>query len=179
MKLKSVIIDDEPLALKILESHIKATPFLELSAQFTNALEAIDFINENSVDLLFIDIQMPDINGFDVIKKLVNKPLVIFTTAYSDYALEGFKSDAVDYILKPVDFEEFSKAVNKAKLWYSAHTNIKTDKSFLFIKSEYKIIRINFDDILYIQGMSEYVKIHLLNSNPIMSLISLKLSIST
>lgn len=175
MSIKCVIIDDEPLALKVLETHVNATPFLELSAQFTNALEAISYINQNQVDLIFIDIQMPDINGLEVIKKLERKPMVIFTTAYSDYAMEGFKSDAIDYLLKPIDFDDFSKAVNKAKVLHSANSvNINTNKSFLFIKSEYKIIRINLDDILYIQGMSEYVKIHLQKANPIMSLISLK-----
>lgn len=175
MSIKCVIIDDEPLALKVLENHIKSIPFLDLLAPFSNAFDAIDFINQNQVDLLFIDIQMPDINGLDVINKLTNKPMVIFTTAYSDYAMQGFKSDAIDYLLKPIDFDDFAKAANKAKVFHSANSvNINSNKSFLFIKSEYKIIRLNFNDILYIQGMSEYVKIHLQNANPIMSLISLK-----
>jgi two-component system LytT family response regulator len=121
---------------------------------------------------------MPDLNGLELVSQLSVKPLIIFTTAYSQYAVEGFKVDAVDYLLKPIDFPDFQRAINKAtellELRSTKNTNIETNKEFLFIKSEYKIIRINFGEIIYIQGMSEYVKIHLTGRKPVMSLLSLK-----
>jgi DNA-binding LytR/AlgR family response regulator len=178
MTIKCVAIDDEPLALNVLVDYINQTPFLELVEKYTHPVKAINYLNENQIDLLFVDIQMPDLTGLDVVSKLKNKPLIIFTTAYSEYAMEGFKADAIDYLLKPIDYPDFLKAVNKAKDWISAKRgddiNVKSNKDFLFIKSEYKIIRINFNEIRYIQGMSEYVQIHLTNSKPIMSLLSLK-----
>jgi two-component system, LytTR family, response regulator LytT len=178
MNIKSVAIDDEPLALKVLEDYINKTPFLELVEKFTNPVKAYNFLNENEIDLLFVDIQMPDLSGLDVASKLKQKPVLIFTTAYSEYAMEGFKADAIDYLLKPIDYPEFLKAVNKAKDWIYAkrgqNINIQSNKDFLFIKSEHKIIRINFSEIRYIQGMSEYARIYLTTSKPIMSLVSLK-----
>lgn len=178
LKLKCVIVDDEPLALDILEEYIQQIDFLQLSGRFTHSLKAIDFLKENEVELLFVDIQMPDVSGLEIVERLNAKPMVIFTTAYSEYAVQGFKLDAINYLLKPIDFPDFQKAVNKAKeqflLKNNAHQEVKSNKEFLFIKSEYKIIRINFNDIKYIQGMSEYVKIHLTNSKPVMSLLSLK-----
>lgn len=175
MKLKCIAIDDEPLALDVISGYIKQNSYLELLGVFTNSVKALDFLNENSINLLFVDIQMPDINGFQLIEKLKKKPLIIFTTAYSEYAVEGFKVDAIDYLLKPIDKLDFDKAVNKACVWFSAQINVKSNKNFLFIKSEYKIIRVNFDDICYVQGMSEYVQIHTINAKPILSLLSLKL----
>ena len=178
MKIKCVIIDDEPLALTVLENYINQTPFLVLVEKFTNPVKAFNYLNENEIDLLFIDVQMPDLSGFELVKKLEKKPIIIFTTAYGEYALEGFKADALDYLLKPIDFPEFTKAVNKAKEWFEVRNEkssaFETNQDFLFIKSEYKIIRINFSEITYIQGMSEYVKIHLSDRKPIMSLLSLK-----
>jgi DNA-binding LytR/AlgR family response regulator len=178
MIIKCVAIDDEPLALNLLTDYIKQTPFLVLIEKFTNPVKAFNYLCENETDLLFVDIQMPDLSGLDIVSKLKNKPLLIFTTAYSEYAMEGFKADAIDYLLKPIDYPDFLKAVNKAKEWIYAKKgksiDIQSNKEFLFIKSEHKIIRINFNDIIYIQGMSEYVKIHLTNSKPIMSLLSLK-----
>jgi two-component system, LytTR family, response regulator LytT len=178
MNIKCVAIDDEPLALKVLEDYINKTPFLELVGKFTNSVKAFNYLNENDMDLLFIDIQMPDLSGLDIVSKLKQKPVLIFTTAFSEYAMEGFKADAIDYLLKPIDYPDFLKAVNKAKDWIYAmrgqNINIKSTKDFLFIKSEHKIIRINFNEIKYIQGMSEYVRIYLTSSKPIMSLLSLK-----
>ena len=176
--IKCVIIDDEPLALNVLEGYIKQTPFLELAEKFTNPVKAFNYLNDNEADLIFVDIQMPDLSGLDIVAKLRNKPSLIFTTAYSEYAMEGFRADAIDYLLKPIDYPDFLKAVNKAKEWIFAikgkDIDVQSNKDFLFIKSEYKIIRINFKEIIYVQGMSEYVKIHLTNSKPIMSLLSLK-----
>ncbi|MEI8272824.1 MAG: LytTR family DNA-binding domain-containing protein [Paludibacter sp.] len=178
MNIKCVIVDDEPLALSVLERYINQTPFLELVDKFTNPIKAFKYLNDNEIDLLFVDIQMPDLNGFELVNNLKKKPVFIFTTAYSEYALDGFKADALDYLLKPIDMPEFSKAVNKAKEWLEIRNEknsmVEATKDFLFIKSEYKIIRINFSEITYIQGMSEYVKIHLTSRKPIMSLISLK-----
>ena len=178
MKIKCVIIDDEPLALKVLESYIQQMYFLECVEKFTHPVKALKFLNENEVDLIFVDIQMPDLTGFELVANLKNKPALIFTTAYGEYALYGFKADALDYLLKPIDFPDFQKAVNKAKEWIELRKEkelkVASNKEFLFIKSEYKILRINFEDIIYIQGMSEYVKIHLTQGKPIMSLLSLK-----
>jgi DNA-binding LytR/AlgR family response regulator len=178
MSIKCVIVDDEPLALNVLEGYIRQTPYLELVDKFTNPVKAFHFLTENQVDLLFIDIQMPDLSGLEINSSLEIKPLLIFTTAYSQYAVEGFKVNAVDYLLKPIDYPDFLKAANKAKEWINTRggeqLNVQSNKDFLFIKSEYKFIRINFSEIKYIQGMSEYVRIYLTSGKPIMSLLSLK-----
>lgn len=175
MKLKCIAIDDEPLALDIISEYIAQSPYLESLGSFTNGVKALAFLEEHPVDLMFIDIQMPDLTGFQLIDKLKSKPLIIFTTAYGQYAVDGFKVDAIDYLLKPIDLPDFERAVNKAKEWFVTKSNVKSNKDFLFIKSEYKIIRVNFSDISYIQGMGAYIKIHVVNSKPIMSLFSLKM----
>jgi DNA-binding LytR/AlgR family response regulator len=175
MKLRCIAIDDEPLALDIIMEYIEKSPYLESLGRFTNGVKALEFLEENPVDLIFIDIQMPDLTGFQLIEKLKVKPLIIFTTAYGKYAVDGFKVDAIDYLLKPVDQPDFDKAVNKARDWFATKANVKSNKNFLFIKSEYKIIRVNFSDISYIQGMGAYIKIHVANTKPILSLFSLKM----
>ncbi len=177
--IRCITIDDEPLALKQIASYIEKTPFLELVTACDSAIEALDVLQKEDVDLMFVDINMPDLSGMDFVKSLNNPPKVIFTTAYSEYAVEGFKVDAIDYLLKPISYSDFLKSANKAKQWFSlkettATEEIKTDKEFLFIKSEYKIVRINYNDIKYIEGMREYVRIHLDGSKPIMSLLSIK-----
>lgn len=178
MKYKCVIVDDEPLAIHVIEGHVKQTPFLELTATFTHPVKAYEYLTSNLTDILFIDIHMPDLSGLDLVKDLTDPPAVVLTTAYDQYALEGFRVDAVDYLVKPVDYPEFLKAANKAKEWVAARrgldSNIQSNKEFLFIKSEYKIVRINFNEIRYIQGMSEYVKIYLTQGKPVLSLLSLK-----
>lgn len=177
MNIRCVAVDDEPLALNVLSGYIEKTPFLELAEKFTNPVKAFNYLSENETDLLFIDIQMPDLSGLEFVSRLKSKPVLIFTTAYSEYAIEGFRSDAVDYLLKPIDYPDFLKAVTKARDLIISRNNtakVQSSKDFLFIKSEYKTIRINFDDIKYIRGMSEYVKIHLVHGKPIMSLLSLK-----
>lgn len=177
--IKCITIDDEPLALKQVVSYIEKTPFLELKGAFESPIEAFSFIQSNTIDLIFIDINMPDLNGLDFVKSLKNPPKIIFTTAYSEYALDGFKVDALDYLLKPIDFASFLKASNKAKEWLGLKQNateeIKSNDDYLFIKSEYKIIRVKLDDITYIEGMREYVRIHLKVEKPIMTLLSMKL----
>ena len=177
--IRCIVIDDEPLALKQIESYIKKTPFLENVATLESALFASDVLKNEQIDLMFVDINMPDLNGMDFVKTLVNPPKVIFTTAYAEYALDGFKVDAIDYLLKPICFTDFLKSANKAKAWFETHltgnVQVRNDEEFLFIKSDYRIIRINFKEINYIEAMNEYVKIHLSGSKPIMSLISMKL----
>jgi DNA-binding LytR/AlgR family response regulator len=177
MKIKCVIIDDEPLALDVIAGHIAKTPFLELTEKFTHPVKAFEYLSANRIELVFLDIQMPDLSGLDLVNKLEYQPAVIFTTAYNNYALEGFRADAIDYLLKPVDYPEFLKAAEKARIWIQAKDkiiNMKTDKEFLFIKSEHKIIRIDLKTIKYIEGMSEYIRIHRENARPVMTLLSLK-----
>lgn len=173
--IKCIAIEDEPLALMQIKEYIIKTPFLELIKGFDNALAASKTINETEIDLIFTDINMPDINGMDFIKSLEKPPKVIFTTAYEEYALEGYKVNAIDYLLKPIGYSDFLKAANKAKtLLESTPIEPTSDDQFLFIKSEYKIVRINFSEIKHIEGMREYVRIHLVNKKPIMSLMSMK-----
>jgi len=176
--IRCVAIDDEPLALRQIAGYIKKTPFLELAGQFESALSAIEFVNNTDIDLMFVDINMPDLSGLDFVKTLDNPPKIVFVTAYSEYALEGFRVDALDYLLKPISYADFLKSANKVKSWFenkqSKADEIKSSKDYLFIKSEYKVLRINFDDIKYIEGMSEYIRIHLTTGKPVMTLLSMK-----
>ena len=173
-----IAIDDEPLALTQIAGYIEKTPFLTLINKFESAFQAISFLQENEIDLMFVDINMPDLSGMDFVKSLKNPPKVIFTTAYSEYAIEGFKVDAIDYLLKPIGYSDFLKAADKAKERISPKitedTHIESNEKFLFIKSEYKILRINLSDIKYIEGMREYVRIHIENQTAVMSLMSMK-----
>ena len=175
-----IAVDDEPLALQLVIAYIEKTPGLNLLAKFENPLEAIAFIPGSGVDLVFIDIQMPGLSGIEFTRSLLKGPKVIFTTAYEKYAFEGFKLDVVDYLLKPFSYEEFLKAVQKAERSLLLENNIpgkiESNTEFLFIKSDYKIKRINFNDILYIEGLKEYIKIYTQNEPlPVLSLSSLKL----
>jgi two-component system response regulator LytT len=175
-----IAIDDEPLALQLVKSYIEKTPGLTLTGLFDNPLDAMDFMSNESVDLILVDIQMPDLNGVEFTRSLTNSSKVIFTTAYEKYALEGFKLDVVDYLLKPFSYEEFLKAVQKVqrliRLENGALNQIDANNEFLFLKSDYKIKRINFNDILYIEGLKDYVKVYIKNSvKPVLSLTTLKL----
>ena len=176
--IRCIAIDDEPLALRQIAGYIKKTIFLELVAQCESASKAIEVLENTPVDLMFVDINMPDLSGMDFVKTLDRPPKVVFVTAYSEYALEGFRVNAIDYLLKPVSYVDFLRSANKAKSWFDTHQQkpdeVKSDKDFLFIKSEYKILRINFNDIKYIEGMSEYIRIHLSGSKPVMTLLSMK-----
>jgi DNA-binding LytR/AlgR family response regulator len=178
MKIKCITIDDEPLALKQISSFVEKTPFLELVASCKSAFEAMEVISEKEIDLMFVDIQMPDLTGIDFVKSLNKEQKIIFTTAYQEYALEGFKVDALDYILKPFGYDEFLKAANKAKTHFDllnkASVQIDSKEDYLFVKSEYKIKRINLNDILYVEGLREYVKMVLKDEKPVLSLMSLK-----
>jgi len=176
--IRCIAIDDEPLALMQIAGYIKKTPFLELAGQCQSALKAIEVLETIPVDLMFVDINMPDLSGMDFVKTIENPPKIVFVTASTEYALEGFRVDAIDYLLKPISYVDFLKSANKVKSWFDAHQQkadeVRSNKEFLFIKSEYKLLRINFDDIKYIEGMSEYIRIHLTNGKPVMTLLGMK-----
>jgi len=179
MNIRCIAIDDEPLAVKKIAGYIQKVPFLELVAECRNAAEAMNIMDSADVQLLFIDINMPEINGMEFVKSLTKKPFVVFTTAYSEYAVEGFQVDAVDYLLKPITFSNFLKAANKVKNLLELTVNnqkesIRTTANHLFVKSDYKLIRIGLDEVRYIESQHEYIKIHLVNSNPVLTQLSLK-----
>jgi two-component system, LytTR family, response regulator LytT len=177
--IQTIAIDDEPLALKLISGYIEKTPFLHLAGTFDNPLSAIEFYENHPVDLVILDIQMPDLMGTDFVRMIQHGPKVIFATAHERFAIEGFKLDAVDYLLKPFGYEEFLTASIKARklieLESQKSSSVETNEQFLFIKSEYKIRRINYSEIIYIEGMKDYVKIFLRNdAQPILSINSLK-----
>ena len=180
MKIKCIAIDDEPLALEQIGSYVQKTPFLELIATCKNAYEALEVLKEKEVNLMFIDIDMPDISGLDLVKSLVKKPQIIFTTAYSEYAFEGFQVDAIDYLLKPINYAAFLKAANKSKIWFEANSpekaeqQPKSDRKEIFVKSNYKVVRILLADISYIESANEYIKIFLDNQEVITTFMRLK-----
>ena len=160
-----IIVDDEPLAQEVLETYINKFPTLNLIAKCSNAIEAFEVLDNNNIDLIFLDIQMPQISGIDFLKTLANPPHVIFTTAFSEYAIEGFELNVVDYLLKPISLERFAKAVNKAtKLIQEKTSNIgKTAESsadYIFVKADKKLIKLHFNDIFYIEGLKDYVILH-------------------
>jgi DNA-binding LytR/AlgR family response regulator len=177
MMMKCLAVDDEPLALDLLEDNIRKIPSLKLLQKCSNAFEANEFIQREPVDLLLLDIQMPGLSGIQFLQGLSKKPMVIFITAYEKYALDGYNLDVVDYLLKPVPFERFLKAVNKAqdKFCARAVAPIVPPDDFLFVNSEYNLVRIDFNDIAYIEGLRDYVKIFLLSAQrPIITRLSMK-----
>ncbi|HEY5464015.1 MAG TPA: LytTR family DNA-binding domain-containing protein [Hanamia sp.] len=170
-----IAIDDEPLALEVVKKYISKTPELHLETAFSDAIEALDHLKKNPVDLLFLDIKMPGINGIDLYKQLLPKPMVIFTTAYIEYAVDGFELDAVDYLLKPFDYERFHRAVTKAILKFNIaiDENKALKKEFLYIHSDYKMIKIACEDIFFIEASNDYAKIHT-SSHSYLTLLSMK-----
>ncbi|WP_129718139.1 LytTR family DNA-binding domain-containing protein [Pedobacter sp. SYP-B3415] len=159
----AIAIDDEPIALDIIKSHAGKVPFIELKATFTNAFEAMAYLQKNPVDLLFLDIKMPDISGIDFLSTLANPPMVVFTTAYTEHAVKSFELDAIDYLLKPFALSRFLKACNKAQQLLDLRQNAsapKTDQS-VFIKDGYEQVRVQLDDILYIEAGGNYTQVHL------------------
>ncbi len=179
MILKCAIVDDEPLALELLKSYVKKTPVLELNGAYSSAIEAMKMLPDNPVDLLFLDIQMPELNGLEFSHMVPEDTRIVFTTAFGQYALDGYKVNALDYLLKPISYTDFLQSVNKAVQWFDRKRgtdNEPTDKpDFIYVKSDYKLIQISLKDILYIEGLKDYVKIHLEGeSRPILSLTSLK-----
>ncbi|MEO2050958.1 MAG: LytTR family DNA-binding domain-containing protein [Allomuricauda sp.] len=177
-ELTCTAVDDEPMALKLLESYIIKTPFLKLQNTFSNAIDALENFNEEPVDLLFLDIQMPDLSGMELSRIIKNRAKVIFTTAFDQYALEGFRVDAIDYLLKPFDYAEFLVAAQKAHnrmLSENLSDITSPEKEFMYVKSGFKQLKIALDQVLYFEGLKDYVKIWVKNnSSPILTLMTLK-----
>jgi DNA-binding LytR/AlgR family response regulator len=182
MNIRCLAIDDEMLALDLLEDNIKKVPYLELVQTCRSAMEAMVVLRDQSIDLLFLDIQMPDISGIQLLRSLHHKPLVIFTTAFSKYATEGFDLDVIDYLLKPYSFERFLKAVNKVHEYMdlrdraanqAGNKEIVASPNFLFVRADYKLYKINLKDILYVEGLKDYVKIYV-SEKPIVTQMSMK-----
>ena len=176
MTINCAIIDDEPLAAGLLESYAKKTPYLELRGVFNSAIQAMKVLRENPVQLLFLDIQMPELSGVQFANILPRETKVIFTTAFPQYAIEGYKVSALDYLLKPISYEDFLKSTDKALEWFV--TTLKQDTCmrdrFMFVKSDYKLQRVCLDDILYIEGLKDYVRFYLKSGERVMSLMSMK-----
>ena len=171
-----LLIDDEPLALQLLEDHVRKTPFLKLAGKFEEPLQALPLLESQEIDLLFLDIKMPDITGIDFFRSLTHKPQVIFTTAYSEFAIEGFELKAMDYLLKPISFDKFITACNRVKE-YTDLKNSKNRKSrdYFFINVAHKLHKIFYDDILYLEGFKDYTKIYLSGmTSPLLILHNLK-----
>jgi DNA-binding LytR/AlgR family response regulator len=181
--LNCIAVDDENLALDLIEDNIQKIPFLNLVKRCKNAFEAMEILQNQEIDLLFLDIQMPGITGVQFLQSLPNSPMVIFVTAYKQYALEGFNLNVIDYLLKPIDFERFLKAVNKA---YELH-NLKqksnlvenivesTKPTTIFVNADYSLVKLKIDEITYIEGLKDYIKIHLNSSTkPIVTRMTMK-----
>ncbi len=175
MRLKCVAIDDEPLALELIKNYTAKFPDLELLQTFDDAISAVEFIRSTTVDILFVDINMPDITGLDLVRSLAEKPIIIFTTAHKKFAMDGFELDAIDYLLKPISFERFSKAVTKAVEFarYKTKAGNEGDEN-LFVYSEYRLIKIPLHEIEYIESLEDYIRIHLMNEKPVLTLMPLK-----
>lgn len=171
--MKAIALDDEPLALNIIELYCKQTEGIVLERTFTKQSEAIKYLNKYPVDVLFLDIQMPKQNGIDFFKQLKNKPLVIFTTAYSEFAVEGFNVNAIDYLLKPFTLERFMQAVQKAKNESQWNKNL-SERNYLFVRANFKLHKIDLEDIVLVEGFDDYVQIHLQNKSKIVSRQSMK-----
>ena len=176
MTITCAIIDDEPLAAGLLESYAKKTPYLSLQGTYNSAVQAMKDLRENPVQLLFLDIQMPELSGIEFAKILPKDTKVIFTTAFPQYAIEGFKVNGLDYLLKPISYDDFIKATDKAIEWFTValRQDVYRRDRFMFVKSDYKLQRVNLDDILYVEGLKDYVRFYLKNGDKIMSLMSMK-----
>lgn len=180
--IKVLAIDDEPLALKQLVNYISKVPFLQLAGQCHSALEARELMEQDMADAIFCDINMPDLSGMDFVRQLAAPPLIVFTTAYSEYAVEGFKVNAIDYLLKPFGMNDFLRAAMKVQEQYNLrHQNAPQQQSSpvqadgtIFVKTDYRVVRIAISDIRYVEGMSEYLKIYLEGQKPIITLLSMK-----
>ena len=184
--LKCIAIDDEPLALRQISAYIAKIPYLELAATFNNAIEAQQRLASERVDLIFVDINMPDLNGVDFVRALTDRPMVVFTTAYSEYAIDGFKLDAVDYLLKPFSFADFSRAAAKANSLYelrqgrlpaqpdSDSVATPKDREYISVKADYKVSLVRIADIVYIESEGEYVRMHLCDGSTLTTLFRLK-----
>lgn len=168
-----IALDDEPLALQVIKEYAEKIPFLQLKGLFTNPRDAVQFIKSNPVDLVFLDIQMPDCNGVELYKSLAQKPAVVFTTAYKDFAVEGFNVDAVDYLLKPFDYARFLKAVYKTKEYLEFISSKDLELSSIFVKVNYELMKINLRDIDLVEALDDYIRIHI-KPQPVLTLMTLK-----
>lgn len=185
MILRCALVDDEPLALSLLESYVRKTDSLELCGSYSSAIQAMKSLPKHPVDLLFLDIQMPELNGLEFSRMVSDNTRIIFTTAFEQYAIDGYRVNALDYLLKPISYNDFIEAVNKALQWFelrkkaetpdSVQTSLPTDSNHIYVKSDYKIVQIELDKILYIEGLKDYIKIYTEdNPRPILSLTSMK-----
>ena len=181
--IKCIIVDDEPLAVAQLEKYVERVPFLENVGSCTSSAEAMEQLSTGNVDAMFVDINMPDIDGVQLVRSLARPPMVVFTTAYSEYAIEGFRLDAIDYLLKPIAFDDFLKAANKLNRIFGINNAVQSTveqgegvcHDCLYVKSDYRMLRVPVDSIKYIESMSEYVRIFVEDSvKPIVSLLSMK-----
>lgn len=176
MNLTCSIIDDEPLAAQLLESYVKKTPYLDLQGVYNSAVTAMRDLREHPVQLLLLDIQMPELSGIEFAKILPKETKIIFTTAFPQYAIEGFRVSALDYLLKPINYQDFLRATDKALEAFATieKQNTYQRDRFMFVKTDYKLVRITLDDILYIEGLKDYVRIYLESGERLMSLMSMK-----
>lgn len=172
--LRCIIVDDEPLARQGLQGYVEQVDFLDLKAVCKNAIQANTILQQEAIDLIFLDIEMPKLTGINFLKSLQNPPFVIFTTAYSEYALEGYQFDVVDYLLKPISFERFLQACNKAlRLIAKSDTNEATNEDYIFVKTDKQLVKLNIADILFVEGMQNYILIHT-EKEKLMTLVPLK-----
>ena len=175
MVIKCIAVDDELPALELIKNYTSRIPTLQLLHTFNDAVSAGEYLRNTQVDLLLVDINMPDINGIDLVSSLQNKPLIIFTTAYKKFAYEGFELDAVDYLLKPIDFERFKRGINKAvEILESKMLPRENDQDTLFVRSEYKMLKIQLNEIEYIEGLEDYIRINISNNKPVLTLMTMK-----
>jgi DNA-binding LytR/AlgR family response regulator len=172
--IRCIAIDDEPLALELIEAFCSRIPFIYFDRSFTKTSEAAKYLKKQKIDLLFLDISMPDISGIDFLKSIEEEVMVIFTTAYSEYAVEGFNLEAIDYLLKPIELGRFSKACDKANDYFELHSNANKTGNHLYVRSEYALVKIPFPEILYLETLEDYIKIHLIGKKPILTLMSMK-----
>lgn len=176
-KLKCIAIDDEPLALKLMEQYIAQFPSLQLTGSFEDAISGAEFLQKHPVDLLFVDINMPDISGIDLVRSLKIKPMIVFTTAYRNFAHEGFELEALDYLVKPIDIKRFTRAVDKAVDYYNYknHQKGSAESEGIYVYSEYKLVKVPLDEIEYIESMEDYIKIYTTHDEkPVLTLMPLK-----
>jgi len=177
MLINCLIVDDEPLALDLMESYVRQTPFLRMVARCSNAIDTLDFLEKEKIDLLFLDIQMPRLSGIELSRLIKEDTKVIFTTAFEQYAIEGYKVDALDYLLKPISYPEFLRAATKAQRWFGvlkSSTGDHYSSTSIFVKSDYRMIQIELSNITFIEGVKDYIRIHTSKGEPVMTLMSMK-----